>query len=161
MDFNQWVASLTILAIAAFFVVGHVWKPRLRTPLLEGEQLLRQTGAKLERGLLGGPNGTLYLTSKRLIFEALYRRSETVAFPLETLNLRARHFWVLGLVPLIPRVIEVTDDSGRSFRFALGIHNRNEWIHAILEQMRVMGRRYSLPHVAKPAQVVPIIQDDR
>ncbi len=103
----------------------------MKTPLLEGETVLREGPANLQRGL-ETVGGRAWLTERRLVFEphAVNVQTQVEAIPLAEIVSTAL-CWTkfLGFLPLFPNSLAVTTRDGRERRFVL--FGRKAWREAI------------------------------
>ncbi len=110
----------------------------MKTPLAANETLVKEGMANLFKGV-EAVGGKLYLTDQRLVFEshAFNVQTGATAIPLETIS-RVEKTWtkLLGLIPLIPNSIVVSNDAGEDFKFVLN-GKRDAWITAIFAQKQL------------------------
>ena len=103
----------------------------MNTRLRDDEELVREGGANLQRGIETA-GGRLYLTTQRLIFEAhaLNVQSGRTIVPLRDIE-GVWPCWTkfLGLIPVFPNSLAVATAKGKTFRFVL--FGRAEWAAAI------------------------------
>lgn len=107
----------------------------MKTPLAAGETLLKEGTANLFRGF-EAVGGKLYLTNRRLIFESHAFNVQTGATLIELATIsRVEKTWtkLLGLIPLIPNSIVVSNNAGEDFKFVV-TGNRDVWIKTIFDQ---------------------------
>lgn len=110
----------------------------MNTPLLPGEQPIKEGAANLQRGL-ETVGGRLFLTSHRLVFEPHAVNIQTRVATVELANVQStRACWtkLLGLIPLLPNSLAVYTKDGTEFRFVL--FGRHAWSAAI--QARLQAR---------------------
>jgi formylglycine-generating enzyme required for sulfatase activity len=118
----------------------------MKTPLLPGETVVKHGAANMQRGLETA-GGWLYLTNKRLIFEAhaLNFQSGTTLIRLpDIVGTQPRWTKFLNLIPLFPNSVGVSTNEGKECRFVT--FGREAWIEAI------EGQRTSPEPDALPAQ---------
>jgi hypothetical protein len=105
----------------------------MHTDLGGGEHVLLQSGANLQRGI-ETVGGHLFLTTRRLIFEAHQFNVHTGR---TIVRLRdAEAVWkcwtkFLGLIPLFPNSLAVSTAQGKTYRFVL--FGRDKWVRLIRE----------------------------
>jgi GRAM domain len=103
----------------------------MNTPPLPDENAMKDGVANMQRGM-ETVGGKLYLTDRRLIFEAhaLNIQSGTTIIPLKSVT-DARKCWTkfLNLIPLFPNSIAVSTKDGKEYRFVT--FNRQAWLDAI------------------------------
>lgn len=110
------------------------------TDLGDGERLLRQTGVSLQRGI-EAVGGQLFLTSRRLIFEAHRFNVQTGRTVIRLADVEA--VWktwtrLFGLVPLVPNSLAVATPE-RTYRFIM--FGRDEWVRLIRETQQDLLER--------------------
>lgn len=102
-------------------------------PLTEGESLVRNGRANMQRGA-ETVGGTLYLTTERLVFvgHAFNVRSGPSEVPL-ALIAEVGTAWtkLLGVIPLMPNSIAVTLRDGTVLSYV--VTGRTSWIEAIAQ----------------------------
>jgi hypothetical protein len=103
----------------------------LKTDLLPDETLLKDGAANLHRGL-DVVGGWLYMTDRRLIFEATplnFDRSTTI-IELPSIT-GTQKCWTLlwGSIPIFPNAFAVFTTDGKEYRFVSS--SRQAWIEAI------------------------------
>lgn len=102
----------------------------LRTTLDSEESVVRDGNVDLSLRVLTA-RGHLYLTNRRLIFEALGSdpQKEDLDVPLEMISGLHKGWQKLGPVPLMPNAMIVTTRGGDEFAFVT--FGRSAWIRAI------------------------------
>lgn len=105
----------------------------MHTDLGDGEFLLRQSGVSLQRGI-EAVGGQLFLTTRRLIFEAHRFNVQTgrTVIPLRDVE-GAWKTWtkLFGLIPVFPNSLAVATAQGKTYRFIM--FGRAAWIRLIRE----------------------------
>ena len=105
----------------------------MHTDLGDGEHVIRQIGASLQRGL-EAVGGQLFLTTRRLIFEAHRFNVQTgrTVIPLRDVE-GAWKCWtkLFGLIPILPNSLAVATVRGKTYRFVM--FDRDAWIRLIRE----------------------------
>jgi hypothetical protein len=105
----------------------------MHTELRDDEEVIRDGRANLQRGI-ETVGGYLYLTTRRLIFEAhaFNVQSGRTVIPLRDIE-DASPCWtkLFGLVPIFPNSLAVFTTKGKTFRFVIG--DRDGWRIAIRE----------------------------
>ncbi len=107
----------------------------MKTPLLVGEQLIKEGPANCQRGP-ESVGGRLFCTNQRLIFESHAFNLQTGATIVElTQIVAAKPVWtkILGVIPLVPNSLEVQLRDGTSQSFVA--FGRSDWITTI-ERLR-------------------------
>lgn len=103
----------------------------MKTNLSQGEHVIKQGAANLQRGL-ETVGGKLYLTNERLIFEAhkINFQSNATEIGLEDIDSLAKS-WTkfLGKLPIMPNSISVYTKENKEYRFVL--FGRKAWIVAM------------------------------
>ena len=106
----------------------------MKTPLLPGERIVKNSAANLQRGL-ETVGGRLYLTNQRLVFEshALNAQTGPTVIPIASV-LGVQKCWTkfLNVIPTLPNSIAVATSNGKEFRIV--VFGRQSWIDAIMEQ---------------------------
>lgn len=99
----------------------------MNTPREPGEEIVKEGRANLQRGR-ETVGGRLYLTDRRLVFEAhklnLQRAPEEVARD-QIASVTKAWTRFLGIIPLAPNTLAVATSDGRDLRFVLT--GREEW----------------------------------
>ena len=107
----------------------------MQTPLSQGEDILKEGPANLQRGL-ETVGGRLCLTNQRLIFEAhnYNFQSGATLIPLSTVT-GTRKSWtkLLNLIPLMPNSLAVATNEGKVYNFVL--FERQKWSDAIAQML--------------------------
>ena len=105
----------------------------MHTDLGDGERLVRQTGASLKRGI-EAVGGQLFLTTRRLIFEAHRLNVQTgrTVIPLRDVE-DVWKTWtkLLWLIPILPNALAVATAQGKTYRFIM--FGRDAWVRLIRE----------------------------
>jgi hypothetical protein len=105
----------------------------MRTDLGDGEFVLRQSGVSLQRGI-EAVGGQLFLTTRRLIFEAHRFNVQTgrTVIPLCAVE-GVWKTWtkLFGLIPILPNSLAVATAQGKTYRFI--VFERAAWIRLIRE----------------------------
>jgi hypothetical protein len=105
----------------------------MHTDLGDGEHLVRQTGVSLQCGI-ETVGGQLFLTTRRLIFEAHRFNVQTgrTVIPLRDVE-GAWKCWtkLFGLLPVLPNSLAVATARGTVYRFIM--FERDAWIRLIRE----------------------------
>lgn len=103
----------------------------MKTVLRDSERLVKQGTANLQKNI-ETVGGRLYLTDRRLVFEAhaINIQGGTTELPLQDIQ-STRACWTrfLGLIPLFPNSLAVYTKSGVEYRFVL--FGRHAWAAAI------------------------------
>src|SRR5437764_1462349 len=105
----------------------------MHTDLGDGERLVHQSGANLQRGI-ETVAGHLFLTTRRLIFEAHRFNVQTgrTVVPLRDVESVSKCWTKLfGLIPIFPNSLAVATAKGKTYRFAT--FGRDAWIRLIRE----------------------------
>ena len=105
----------------------------MHTDLGDGERLVRQTGASLQRGI-EAVGGQLFLTTRRLIFEAHWlnvQRGRTVVPLRDVEDVWKTWTKLLWVIPILPNVLAVATAKGKTYRFIM--FERDAWIRLIRE----------------------------
>jgi hypothetical protein len=93
----------------------------MKTELKHGEQLIKHGSANLQRGI-ETVGGKLYLSNKRLVFEAhqFNAQSATTEVDLSTIQ-STQPCWskFLGLFPIFPNSLAIDTTQGAQYRFVL------------------------------------------
>ena len=97
----------------------------------DGERLVRESAASLQRGI-ETVAGRLFLTTRRLIFEAQTHNVQTGRTIISLRDVEA--VWkcwtkLFGLVPVFPNSLAVSTAGGKIYRFVL--FGRDPWIRLI------------------------------
>lgn len=101
----------------------------MKTPLRQGERVIREGAANIQRGI-EAVGGRLYLTNQRLVFESHAFAIQTGVTEIELVDVRGtRPCWtkLLG-VPLFPNSLAVTSNEVEH-KFVLA--GRGAWADAI------------------------------
>src|SRR5262245_14419295 len=105
----------------------------MHTDLGDGEHLVRQTGVSLQRGI-EAVGGQLFLTTRRLIFEAHRFNVQTgrTVIPLRDVE-GVWKTWtkLFGVIPILPNSLAVGTARGTVYRFIM--FERDVWIRLIRE----------------------------
>lgn len=105
----------------------------MHTDLGDGEFLVRQAGVSLQRGI-EAVGGTLFLTTRRLIFEAHRFNVQTgrTVIPLRAVE-GVWKTWtkLFGVIPILPNSLAVATERGTVYRFIM--FERDTWIRLIRE----------------------------
>ena len=113
--------------------------PLLKTLLEASEHLVRKGGANLQRGR-ETVGGFLYLTNRRLVFEAhrinFQRQSTQIALP-DIEHVVPCWTKFLGVLPLLPNSLSI---QTRSDVYNIVLFGRAAWRRAIESEMGVSGR---------------------
>lgn len=113
----------------------------MRDDLGDGERILHQSGANLQRGI-ETVGGHLYLTTRRLVFESHRHNVKTGR---TVVRLRdVEDVWkcwtkLFGLLPIFPNSLAVATAGGKTYRFVL--FGRDKWIVAIREAKQDLEER--------------------
>lgn len=112
----------------------------MHTDLGDGERLLRQTGVSLQRGI-EAVGGQLFLTSRRLIFEAHRFNVQTGRTVIRLADIEA--VWktwtrLFSLIPLVPNALAVATPD-KTHRFIM--FGRDEWVRLIRETQQDLMER--------------------
>ncbi|MBY0459734.1 MAG: hypothetical protein K2V38_20640 [Gemmataceae bacterium] len=103
----------------------------MNTRLRRDEDVIRESAANLQRGI-EAVGGWLYLTTRRLVFEAhaFNVQSGATVIPLEDVQ-DIYKCWTkfLGLIPVFPNSLAVETTRGKTFKFVL--FDRDRWARAI------------------------------
>jgi len=103
----------------------------MKTELKQNEQVIKQGSANLQKGI-ETVGGKLYLTNKRLVFEAhmINVQGGTTEIELPDI-LSSEKCWTkfLGFIPLMPNSLAVHTKAGKEHRFVLS--GRGAWATAI------------------------------
>ena len=108
----------------------------MKTEFQEGETLLREGMANLQRGW-ETVGGKLYLTSERLIFESHRFNIQTGTTSISLKDVvSVRKCWtrLFGSLPLFPNSLAVETKNGKSAQIVLW--GRTAWINAIESSRR-------------------------
>jgi hypothetical protein len=103
----------------------------MNTPLEPGESIVKQGPANLQRGM-ETVGGKLYLTNRRLVFEAHAFNIQTEPAELRLSDVRSMEkCWTLflGFLPLAPNSLAVYSRRSEELRFVLW--GRASWMAAI------------------------------
>lgn len=106
----------------------------VRTALLDGERLVKEGRANLERGL-EMVGGRLFLTDQRIIFESHafnVQRGTTIIDLREVVGVEAVWTKFLKVLPLRPNSIRIETHDGHDFRVVCV--NREDWIREVNDQ---------------------------
>lgn len=126
--------------------------------LRENEIVVKQGRANLQRGI-EAVGGQLYLTDRRLVFEAHKFNVQSAPLQIDLGSVvDVRKCWtrLLGIVPSVPNSIAVTTRDGTVHRFV--VWGRESWISAIGRQTPAVSQRPPL-RIAEPPPV-PSANDD-
>jgi hypothetical protein len=112
----------------------------MHTDLGDGEFLVKQGGASLQRGI-EAVGGQLFLTTRRLIFEAHRFNIQTGRAVIRLADVE--DLWktwtrLFGLIPLVPNALAVAT-PGKTYRFIL--FGRDEWLRLIRETQQDLMER--------------------
>jgi hypothetical protein len=125
----------------------------MNTRLDRDEDIIMDGMANLQRGW-EAVGGHLYLTNRRLIFEAhaLNIQSQSTVVPLARIE-KAEKCWskIFGLIPLVPNSMLITTTDDVEFRFVAW--GRQEWIDAI--EMNAARARSREERRAEPREKRP------
>ena len=106
----------------------------MKSVMLPDEELVMEGFANLQKGI-ETVGGQLYLTNRRLVFEAhaINIQGGETAVPLKDVT-GVRKCWTkfLNLIPVFPNSVAVSTKTGREYRFVL--FGRQAWIDAIEQQ---------------------------
>ncbi len=108
----------------------------MQTRLAEGETLVRDGSANLQRGI-ETVGGRLYLTDQRLIFESHSFNVQTGATEISLADIRiVKKCWTrfLNLIPVAPNSMAVITKDDSENRFV--ILGRAGWMDSINEQIQ-------------------------
>jgi GRAM domain len=103
----------------------------MKTELRQGEQIVKEGSANLQKNI-ETVGGKLYLTNRRLVFEAHQINVQGGTTEVELSNIQSSQTcWTkfLGLIPLFPNSLAVYTKQGRAYRFVL--FDRAAWAAAI------------------------------
>jgi hypothetical protein len=113
----------------------------MHTDLGGGERIVHQSGANLQRGI-ETVGGHLFLTTRRLIFEAHRFNVQTgrTIIPLRDVE-DVWKCWTkfLGLIPIFPNSLAVETARGKTYKFVL--FGRDAWIRLIRETQQDLEER--------------------
>jgi hypothetical protein len=113
----------------------------MHTDLGGGERLVHQSGANLQRGI-EAVGGHLFLTTRRLIFEAHRFNVQTgrTIIPLRDVE-GVWKCWTkfLGLIPIFPNSLAVAIAKGKTYKFVM--FGRDAWIRLIRETQQDLEER--------------------
>jgi hypothetical protein len=113
----------------------------MNTRLRRAEEVIRESRANLQRGIETA-GGWLYLTTRRLIFEAhaFNVQAGATVIPLADVE-GVWKCWTkfLGFLPVFPNSLAVETARGRTFRFVVG--GRDAWIAAIRDARDELDER--------------------
>ncbi|MBN9119640.1 MAG: hypothetical protein J0I06_10880 [Planctomycetes bacterium] len=105
----------------------------MHTDLGDGEFLVLTSGANLQRGI-EAVGGHLFLTTRRLIFEAHRLNAQTgrTVIPLHDIEAVWKCWTKLfGVIPVVPNSLAVATARGKTYRFVL--YGRDKWLRLIRE----------------------------
>jgi hypothetical protein len=105
----------------------------MHTDLGDGERLVHQSGANLQRGI-ETVGGHLFLTTRRLIFEAHrfnVKTGRTVILLRDVESVWKCWTKLFGLMPVFPNSLAVASANGKTYRFVM--FGRDAWIRLIRE----------------------------
>ena len=103
----------------------------MKTEMKPNEQVLKQGGANLQRGL-ETVGGKLYLTNQRLVFEAHKLNIQTGNTEINLSDIQSiEKCWtkLLGIIPLMPNSLAVYTKTAKEYRFVL--FGRGAWAEEI------------------------------
>jgi len=107
----------------------------MKTASLPDETSVKDGAANLQRGI-DTVGGWLYMTNRRLIFEATplnFDRSSTIIELTSIIGTRKCWTKFLDLIPIFPNSFAVSTKEGQEYRFVS--FTRQSWINAIESQM--------------------------
>lgn len=113
----------------------------MHTDLGGGERLVHQSGANLQRGI-ETVGGHLFLTSRRLIFEAHrfnVKTGRTIIYLRDVDDVRKCWTKLFGLIPILPNSLAVESARGKTYKFVLS--DRDAWIDRILDAIDELDER--------------------
>ena len=93
----------------------------MKTELKQNEQIIKQGAANLQKGI-ETVGGKLYLTNRRLVFEAHKINIQGGNTEIELPNIHSlEKCWTkfLGFIPMMPNSLAVYTKSGKEYRFVL------------------------------------------
>ncbi len=105
------------------------------TELREGEAIIQESAANFQKNI-ETVGGRLFLTNRRLVFEAHSFNVQGGITELELSVINSlQPCWtkLFGLIPLFPNSLAVLTEQEKEFRFVLS--NRQAWITAIESQL--------------------------
>jgi hypothetical protein len=111
------------------------------TELGDGERLIRQSDANLQRGI-ETVGGRLFLTSRRLIFETHklnVKTGRTVVALRDVEDVWKCWTKLFGLIPVFPNSLAVSTAQGKTYRFVM--FGRDKWVRAIREAKQDLEER--------------------
>jgi hypothetical protein len=103
----------------------------MKTALRSGEKIIKQGAANLQKNV-ETVGGKLYLTNKRLVFEAHKINVQGAPSEVEIAGIQSSEpSWTkfLGFLPLFPNSLSVYTKQGQEYRYAL--FGRSAWAAAI------------------------------
>ncbi len=103
----------------------------MKTKTRQGEQLIKEGAANLQKGI-ETVGGKLFLTNKRLVFEAHKFNVQVGVTEVELSNIQSsKTCWTkfLGLIPVFPNSLAIYTKQGEEYRFVL--FGRSAWAAAI------------------------------
>jgi hypothetical protein len=113
----------------------------MHTDLGDGERIVRESGANLQRGI-ETVGGRLFLTTRRLIFEAHrfnVKTGRTVVRLRDVEDVWKCWTRLFGLVPIFPNSLAVSTAEGKTYRFVM--FGRDKWVRAIREAKQDLEER--------------------
>ena len=113
----------------------------MHTDLGDGERVLRQSGANLQRGI-ETVGGHLFLTTRRLIFEAHrfnVKTGRTIVYLRDVDDVRKCWTKLFGLIPILPNSLAVETARGKTYKFVLS--DRDVWADRILDAIDELDER--------------------
>lgn len=112
----------------------------MKTPLLPGEQLVKDGAASLQLGI-DVSGGWLYLTNLRLIFESHTINFQTgiATIPLNSIaDTRLSWSKLFGRIPMFPNSLVVSTSEGREFPFI--VFGRRLWKNVVDWHVAELGK---------------------
>ena len=113
----------------------------MHTDLGGGERIIRRSGANLQRGI-ETVGGHLFLTTRRLIFEAHrfnVKTGRTIIYLRDVEDVWKCWTKFLGLVPIFPNSLAVATAKGKTYKFVM--FGRDAWIRLIRETQQDLEER--------------------